>query len=130
MYPKFTQPRILTPQEQKLLLRTVREHGSPRDRTLFSLALGTGLRLRELQGLNVADVFTEGSAIAWKVRLDPKITKGGAAAWLSSTQVSGANSASTCDGTGRRSPSRRDRPFPVQPRAAPLPSSDPGPIPE
>ena len=130
MYPRFTTPKTLTAQEQGRLLRAVRAQGSRRDRAILSLALGTGLRLRELAGLNVGDVFTEGSAIAWKVRLDPKITKGGAAAWLSSTQVSGANSASTCDGTGRRSPSRRDRPFPVQPRAAPLPSSDPGPIPE
>ena len=77
MYPKFTQPRILTPQEQKLLLRTVREHGSPRDRTLFSLALGTGLRLRELQGLNVGDVSPDGKTIQWRVPLDPKTTKGG-----------------------------------------------------
>src|SRR6266478_2985096 len=54
IYPKFTQPRILTPQEQKRLLRTVRDLGSPRDpRALFSLALGTGLRLRELQPLLV-----------------------------------------------------------------------------
>jgi integrase len=77
MYPKFTSPRILAPQEQKRLLRTVRAQGSPRDRALLSLALGTGLRLREIAGLNVGDVFTEGSAVAWKVRLDPKITKGG-----------------------------------------------------
>ena len=77
MFPKFTTPKTLTKAEQKRLLRAVRAQGSPRDRALLSLALGTGLRLRELRGLNVGDVFTEGSAIAWKVRLDPKITKGG-----------------------------------------------------
>jgi integrase len=77
MYPKFTTPKTLTAQEQGRLLRAVRAQGSPRDRAILSLALGTGLRLREVAGLNVGDVFTEGSAIAWKVRLDPKITKGG-----------------------------------------------------
>jgi integrase/recombinase XerC len=79
MYPRFTAPRVLTPQEQKRLLRTVREHGSPRDRALFSLALGTGLRLRELRGLNVGDVTPDGKAIQWRVPLDPKTTKGGRA---------------------------------------------------
>jgi integrase len=77
MYPKFTTPKTLTSQEQGRLLRAVRAQGSRRDRAILSLALGTGLRLREIAGLNVGDVFTEGSAIAWKVRLDPKITKGG-----------------------------------------------------
>jgi integrase/recombinase XerC len=77
MYPKFTTPKTLTAQEQGRLLRAVRAQGSRRDRAILSLALGTGLRLREIAGLNVGDVFTEGSSIAWKVRLDPKITKGG-----------------------------------------------------
>ncbi len=77
MYPKFTSPRIITPQEQKRLLRAVRAHGSPRDRALLSLALGTGLRLRELRGLNVGDVCTDGTAVVWKIALDPKLTKGG-----------------------------------------------------
>jgi integrase/recombinase XerC len=79
MYPRFTAPRVLTPQEQKRLLRTVREHGSPRDRALFSLALGTGLRLRELAGLNVGDVTPDGKTIQWRVPLNPKTTKGGRA---------------------------------------------------
>ena len=74
MYPKFTSPQVLTPQEQKRLLRTVRDHGSPWDRALFSLALG--IRLRELQGLNVGDVSPDGKTIQWRVPLDPKITKG------------------------------------------------------
>ncbi len=75
-YPTFKAPRVLRPQEQKRLLRMVRAKGSPRDRALFSLALGTGLRLRELAGLNLGDVSPDGKAIAWKVRLDPKTTKG------------------------------------------------------
>ncbi len=77
MYPKFTSPRTLTAQEQKRLLRAVRAQGSPRDRALLSLALGTGLRLRELRGLNVDDVSPDGKAVAWKIALDPKLTKGG-----------------------------------------------------
>src|SRR2546422_4968627 len=74
MYPKFTTPKTLTSQEQGRLLRAVRAQGSPRDRAILSLALGTGLRLRELRGLNVGGVSTEGKAVAWKVRLDPKTT--------------------------------------------------------
>ncbi len=77
MYPKFTSPRTLSPQEQRRLLRAVRAHGSPRDRALLSLALGTGLRLRELRGLNVDDVSPDGKTVAWKIALDPKLTKGG-----------------------------------------------------
>jgi integrase len=77
MYPKFTSPRILTPLEQKRLLRVVRAKAFPRDRALLSLALGTGLRLRELRGLNVGDISPDGKAIQWRVPLDPKITKGG-----------------------------------------------------
>jgi integrase/recombinase XerC len=76
MYPKFTTPKTLTAQEQGRLLQAVRAQGSRRDRAILSLALGTGLRLRELRGLNVGDVSSDG-AVAWKVRLDPKITKGG-----------------------------------------------------
>jgi integrase len=77
MYPKFTSPRVLTPQEQKRLLRVVRAQASARDRALISLALGTGLRLRELVGLNVGDVSPDGRTVQWRVPLDPKITKGG-----------------------------------------------------
>ncbi len=85
MYPKFTSPKTLTAQEQKRLLRAVRAHGSPRDRTLLTLALGTGLRLRELAGLNVGDVRAGHAGTAWKVVLDPELTKGkrGGVAYIS-----------------------------------------------
>jgi len=43
----------------------------------FLPRLGTGLRLRELQGLNVGDVTQDRRTIQWRVPLDPKITKGG-----------------------------------------------------
>ena len=86
MFPTFAAPKTLTKAEQRRLLRAVRDHGSPRDRALLSLALGTGLRLRELRGLNVGDVRTGKAGIAWKVVLDPKTTKGkrGGVAYVSS----------------------------------------------
>jgi len=44
---------------------------------IFSLAFGTGLRLAELVGLNVSDVyFPEGKPRA-RVRIRPEIAKGG-----------------------------------------------------
>jgi integrase/recombinase XerC len=76
MFPKITIPRMLTKDEERRLLATVRAQGCRRDVALLTLALGTGLRLRELRGLNVGDVRVEGDATAWKVILDPAITKG------------------------------------------------------
>ena len=40
--------------EQRVILRTTAGH--PRDHAIYSLALGTGLRLGEIVGLNVGDV--------------------------------------------------------------------------
>ena len=48
-------PPTLTADEQRLILRATAKH--PRDHVIFSMALGTGLRLSELLGLNVGDVF-------------------------------------------------------------------------
>jgi site-specific recombinase XerC len=76
MFPRFTIPRMLTKAEERGLLATVRAQGSRRDLALLTLALGTGLRLRELRGLNVGDVRVDGEATAWKVVLDPATTKG------------------------------------------------------
>jgi integrase/recombinase XerC len=77
MFPKFTIPRMLTKDEERRLLATARAQGSRRDVAILTLALGTGLRLRELRGLNVGDVRVDGeSATAWKVILDPATTKG------------------------------------------------------
>jgi len=44
---------------------------------LISLALGTGLRLAELLGLNVGDLSPDGRRIRRRVTLDPATTKGG-----------------------------------------------------
>ena len=49
-------PQTLTTDEQRLILRFTADH--TRDNLIFSMALGTGLRLSELIGLNVGDVFT------------------------------------------------------------------------
>src|SRR5712692_6432149 len=54
----------------------VAREGSRRDLALLTLALGTGLRLRELVGLNVGDVATKSGEVAWKVHLPKGITKG------------------------------------------------------
>ena len=50
----YISPQTLTADEQKLILRFTRHH--PRDNLIISMALGTGLRLGELVGLNVGDV--------------------------------------------------------------------------
>ena len=49
-------PQTLTRAEQDTLLRTSATH--PRDHLIFSLALGTGLRLAEIVGLNVGDAYS------------------------------------------------------------------------
>ena len=69
-------PKTLSPEEQARLLEVVARQGSRRDLALLTLALGTGLRLRELVGLNVGDVTTRAGEVAWKVDLPKKITKG------------------------------------------------------
>lgn len=64
----------MTAAEQEALLAVTRCH--PRDHLLISLALGTGLRLRELLGLNVGDFTADGTVVRTRVRLDPATTKG------------------------------------------------------
>ncbi len=78
-------PRTLSAEEQTRLLEGVAREGSRRDLALLTLALGTGLRLRELVGLNVGDVSTKSGEVAWKVLLPKGITKGcrGGVAFLS-----------------------------------------------
>jgi len=75
----------LSSEEQSRLLGAVAREGSRRDLALLTLALGTGLRLRELVGLNVGDVATKSGEVAWKVVLPNGITKGrrGGVAFLS-----------------------------------------------
>jgi integrase len=48
-------PPTLSHSEQKAILRATARN--PRDHLIYSLALGTGLRLAEIVGLNVGDVY-------------------------------------------------------------------------
>jgi integrase len=70
-------PQTLTEVEQRALLRATASQ--PRDQLIFSLALGTGLRLAEIGGLDVADVFFPDGTPRVRVRLRPEIAKNGRA---------------------------------------------------
>jgi integrase len=71
-------PTTLTTDEQRLILRATA--GNLRDHVIISLALGTGLRLAEIVGLNVGDVFAPDGAPRARVRVRKEIAKGGRAA--------------------------------------------------
>lgn len=73
----YLSPPTLTQAEQKLILRATAGH--PRDHLLFSMALGTGLRLAEIVGLNVGDVFAPDGTPRVRVRIRGEIAKGGRA---------------------------------------------------
>ena len=73
----YLSPPTLTRSEQQSLLEVSDLH--PRDHLVFSLALGTGLRLAEIVGLNVGDVFTGAGVPRSRVRLRKEIAKGGRA---------------------------------------------------
>ncbi len=70
-------PQTMTQAEQRALLRATRRN--VRDHLIYSLALGTGLRLAEIVGLNVGDVHTPDGRPGNRVRLRPEIAKGGRA---------------------------------------------------
>ncbi len=71
-------PTTLTADEQRLILRATAGH--PRDHLIISMALGTGLRLAELIGLNVGDVFAPDVTPRVRVHIRREIAKGGRAA--------------------------------------------------
>ncbi len=73
----YLSPPTLTRSEQQSLLEVSASH--PRDHLIFSLALGTGLRLAEIVGLNVGDVFTADGKPRSRIRLRKEIAKGGRA---------------------------------------------------
>jgi len=68
-------PQTLTRAEQRAILRATA--GNPRDHLIYSLALGTGLRLAEIVGMNVGDVYTPEGRPRNRVRIRPEIAKGG-----------------------------------------------------
>jgi site-specific recombinase XerC len=69
----YLSPQTLTCDEQGTLIRTTAIH--PRDHLIFSLALGTGLRLAEIVGLDVGNMFFPDGTPRGRVRL--RITKNG-----------------------------------------------------
>jgi integrase len=69
----YLSPQTLTRAEQEALLRATSGH--PRDHLIFSLALGTGLRLAEIVGLDVGNVFFPDGTPRGRIRL--RITKNG-----------------------------------------------------
>ena len=70
-------PQTLTTDEQKLILRATAKN--IRDHVIFSMALGTGLRLAELTGLNVGDVFAPDGTPKTRIRIRREIAKRGRA---------------------------------------------------
>src|SRR3990172_1802412 len=70
----YLSPQTLTEDEQKLILRATAQH--PRDHLIISVALGTGLRVSELVGLNVGDVFAPDGTPRVRVRIRAEIAKG------------------------------------------------------
>ncbi len=70
----YLSPQTLTADEQRAILRFTA--GNVRDHVIFSLALGTGLRLGEIVGLNVGDVFAADGTPRVRVRIRAEIAKG------------------------------------------------------
>jgi site-specific recombinase XerC len=68
-------PQTLTQGEQRAILRATARN--PRDHLIYSLALGTGLCLAEIVGLNVGDVYGLDGKPKNRIRLRPEIAKGG-----------------------------------------------------
>ena len=71
----FLSPTTLTSGEQQKILQ--KTQCNPRDHLIYSLALGTGLRLAEIVGLNVGDVYNGDKKPRNRLRIRPKIAKGG-----------------------------------------------------
>jgi integrase/recombinase XerC len=71
-------PTTLTSDEQALILRVTQPNF--RDHVIISLALGTGLRLAEIVGLNVGDMCAPDGTPRVRVRIRKEIAKGGRAA--------------------------------------------------
>src|SRR5437867_9055243 len=74
--PHLSPPTLTTAEQAAILRATV---GHARDHLIYSLALGTGLRLAEIVGLNVGDVFGPDGTPRSRVRIRPEIAKGGRA---------------------------------------------------
>jgi site-specific recombinase XerC len=73
----YLSPPKLTRAEEAALLRV--SGVQPHDQVIFSLALGTGLRLSEIVGLDAGDVFAADGRPRSRIRLRKEIAKGGRA---------------------------------------------------
>jgi integrase len=68
-------PQTLTSEDQRALLAASAAH--PRDHAIFSLALGTGLRLGEIVGLDVGDIYFPTGEPRSRIRVRREIAKRG-----------------------------------------------------
>ena len=73
----YLSPTTLTQAEQSHILRATAKY--PRDHLIISIALGTGLRLGEIVGLNVGDVYAPDRTPRVRVRVRREIAKRGRA---------------------------------------------------
>ncbi len=71
-------PQTLTIGEQKKILKA--SSCNSRDHLIYSLALGTGLRLAEIVGLNVGDLYLPDGKPRTRIQLRRELVKGGRAA--------------------------------------------------
>jgi len=88
--------------EQKAVLRATRR--DLRDHLIYSLALGTGLRLAEIVGLNVGEVYSPDGRPKNRRRLRREIAKNGRAATCSCRTPWWSSSGDSC---GTRPPGAR-----------------------
>src|SRR2546428_8818505 len=74
--PHLSPPTLTEGEVRAIFAATI---SNPRDHVIYSMALGTGLRLAEIVGLNVGDVFAPDGTPRSRVRIRPEIAKGGRA---------------------------------------------------
>ena len=72
--PHLSPPTLTTGEQKAILYATA---CNPRDHLIYSLALGTGLRLAEIVGLSMGDVYIDDRAPRKRLRIRPEIAKGG-----------------------------------------------------
>ena len=78
IFPTKPRPTAIPEKDQRnLLTHTRKQADGRRDAVLFTLALGTGLRLQEILALNVGDVRTASGGIRDRVRIRAEIAKRG-----------------------------------------------------
>ena len=74
--PHLSPPTLTEAELQAILAATA---SNARDHLIYSLALGTGLRLAEIVGLNVGDIYAPEGTPRSRVRVRAEIAKGGRA---------------------------------------------------